>query len=150
MDDDATILDETVARVVGMDSAIFSRFLKMEFWPWLLVTREQAMNMRGKFRRAHTCCLDAWFSEWFVQLLPHVDAFDEEWCQSLLRELYRNMPSTNMPLENLLATVKASVPHVHQKVAAEKLVYAGHLSSIMRKHTSRKPANAVEIAERLG
>ena len=92
--------------------------------------------MRGKFLRAHTSCLDAWFSEWFAEMLPNLDAFDEEWCQSIVRELKWNTLSTNMPLENLLATVKASVPH--KKTAAEKLVYAGHLSSIMRKHTSCK------------
>ena len=110
--DDAIILDETVARVVGMDAAIFSRFFKMKCWPWLLVTdvvstvpREQATNMRGEFRRAHTCCLDAWFSEWFVEMLPNVDAFDEERCQSIVRELKWNTLSTSMPLNNLFLKI---------------------------------------------
>ena len=82
--DEANILHEIVARVLGMDAAIFSRFHIMKCWPWLLVTdvvptvpREEATNMRGQVLRAHTCCLDAWFSEWFVGMLPNVDAFDE-------------------------------------------------------------------------
>ena len=71
-------------------------------------------------------------------MLPNVDAFDEEWCQSFLRELKWNTLSTNMPLENLLATVKASVPH--KKTAAEE----AHVLQRVRS------ANLVEVASRLG
>ena len=69
-----------------------------------------------------------------MEIIFQEATFDEEWCDSLLRDLYKTCPATNMPLENLLAKIKQSVPHSRQKVQAEKLMFAGHLSQLMQDH----------------
>ena len=139
------IMDELVARSLGMSASVYARMdQKISSWPWRLLrsvapltSATERAQIRQQFMSERPCCRDSWFSEWLVLLLRDDRTFDEDWCHSLLMDLYQTCMATNMPLENLLAKVKQSVPGTRSKVQADKLMFAGHLTQMMQDHTDR-------------
>ena len=144
--DMGAITDELVARIVGMSAAIYARLVgKATAWPWKLlrsvapaIPDAEKSAIRREFLNEKECCRDSWFSEPLAAMVQCEADFNEQWCESLLLDLFQTCKATNMQLENLLAKVKQSVPFSRTKAHAEKLMFAGHITQLMQDHTDRK------------
>ena len=111
-------------------------------WPWRLLTSgEQAgragcdLEVHHQFLAEHACCLDDPFGQWFRRLVATERDFGKPAIQTLLGQL-RRQGAANMPLEGLLAEIKASTPRSGKNVAplAERMGYLGLLTQLLHGH----------------
>jgi hypothetical protein len=99
------------------------------------------MEVFRDFFAAHGCCLDVWWGLPFREKMGSVDALLTTSSRLMICELRKKLKTTNMHLEGFLAAIKASVPPGKAKgPVAERLIYMGLLSDLMRAHlASGKP-----------
>ena len=136
--------------VLEIGGAVWAR-LEVTYgnWPWLLLAcaddgehggaGQPALGpsaLQRRFFEEDACCLDAWFSEWFRKALSGPGDFRRPEVQTLLHRLARQIATTNMGLEGLLAQVKAATPKSRRGGAplAERLGYLGLLSQLLHDH----------------
>ena len=98
--------------------------------------------MLQDFYNANVCCLDEFFSEPFMLAYPSLHSIDEP-AWRLLREAGRRCNVTNMPFENLLSQMKASVGYGRRAPTIETLGYVAELSALIKDHVAQGFKNHV-------
>ncbi len=115
--------------VLALSGMLWARMeVPMGSWPWRLLDGRESTADEFVATTTFRCCLDVQFSIPVLSAFPTPAAVRSDGFRSLVRELGRNLKTTNMALENLLAQAKSSCRVVKGHPGIESLHFSGLLS----------------------
>ena len=132
-----------LGKIVAVAAAAWCRLVLYLGFPWCLLSAhllpEHLQNqMWNEFLNLPSCCLDAWWGEPFLTKLLLLAADTNRNVRDVIEQvkpallyLSRKLRATNMALEGELSEIRCAAPSQrgHGPMAAEKLIYCGHLQA---------------------